>query len=369
LSHFARQGYHPAAMPFRIPATTLLDIKAQRICLIKPTALGDVVQTLPLLGMLRSRFPAASISWVVRRAFADLLTGHPDLTEIIPFHRSGPWRDSLRLLRLLKQRRFDLVLDLQGLFRTAVMTWATGSALRVGLEAAREGANLACNCVVPDSGRNIPAHVRYWRVAESLGMANHPRIAVVPTGPPESAWLADRLQNLPRPMLAIHPGAGWETKRWPVEKFAEIARRFEGTVAVVGSAGERRLGATVVEAARSRNRPALNLAGETTLKQLAALLGTADAVVSNDSGPMHLAAAMGTTVVGIFTCTSPILSGPAGSNHELISTAVPCAASYHKTCPLYGRSHLACLAEVPVERVWNALQRVLDRRLPTARPA
>jgi lipopolysaccharide heptosyltransferase II len=356
-------------MPFRIPATTLLAINAQRICLIKPTALGDVVQTLPLLGMLRSRFPAASISWVVRRAFADILKGHPDLTEIIPFHRKGPWRDSLQLLKLLRHRRFDLVFDLQGLFRTAVMTWATGSAVRVGLETAREGASLSCNCVIPDSGPRSPAHLRYWRVAEALGMANHPRVAVIPTGPPESAWLTEQLRNLPRPLLAIHPGAGWETKRWPVEKFAEIARRFEGGVIVVGSTSERQLAVPIVDAARPRNRRVLNLAGETNLKQLAVLLGAADVVVSNDSGPMHIAAAMGTPVVGIFTCTSPILSGPAGSNHELISTAVPCAASYHKKCPLRGPSHLACLAEVPVDRVWNAVARVLDRRMPTARPA
>jgi ADP-heptose:LPS heptosyltransferase len=129
------------------------------------------------------------------------------------------------------------------------------------------------------------------------------------------------------------------------------------------------LGGPIIEAARSQNRPAINLAGETTLKQLAVLMGAAEAVVSNDSGPMHLAAAMGTPVVGIFTCTSPILSGPAGSSHELISTAVPCAASYHKRCPLHGPSHLACLAEVPVDRVWNALLRILGRRMPTARPA
>src|SRR5262249_55047860 len=251
-------------MPFRIPVTSLIDTNAQRICLIKPTALGDVVQTLPLLGMLRSRFPAASISWVVRRAFADILKGHPDLTEIIPFHRKGAWRDSLQLLKLLRHRRFDLVFDLQGLFRTAVMTWATGSAVRVGLEAAREGASLACNCVIPNSGPRIPAHLRYWRVAEALGMANHPRVPVIPMGPPESAWLAERLRNLPRPLLVIHPGAGWETKRWPAEKFAEIARRFEGTVVVVGSAGERPLGEPILAAARSRNRPVLHLAGETT---------------------------------------------------------------------------------------------------------
>src|SRR5262249_47497110 len=157
-------------------------------------------------------------------------TGHPDLTEIIPFHRSGPWRDSLRLLQLLKNRRFDLVFDLQGLFRTAVMTWATGSGMRGGLETAREGAHLPCHCVIPDPGRRIAAHLRYWRVAETLGMANPPRVAVIPTGAAETGWLAERLRNLPRPVLAIHPGAGWETKRWPVEKFAEIARRFDGAV-------------------------------------------------------------------------------------------------------------------------------------------
>jgi lipopolysaccharide heptosyltransferase II len=249
------------------------------------------------------------------------------------------------------------------------MTWATGAPLRVGLEAAREGASLACNCVLPDSDRDVPAHVRYWRVAEALGMAHHPQVTVIPTTDSEAAWRAARLRELPRPLLAIHPGAGWETKRWPVEKFAEIARRFEGTVVVVGSAGERRLAAAVIETSSSRHKPALNLAGETTLKQLAALLGAADVVVSNDSGPMHLAAAMGTPVVGIFTCTSPLLSGPAGMNHELISTAVPCAASYHKRCPKRDTSHLACLSELPVERVWNAVKRVLDRRRPAAQPA
>jgi lipopolysaccharide heptosyltransferase II len=369
LSLFAGRRYYPADMPFRIPATDLRDIDARRVCLIKPTALGDVVQTLPLLGMLRRRFPAAAISWVVRRAFSDLLTGHPDLTEIIPFHRRGGWREFLQLLRLLKNRRFDLVVDLQGLLRTGIMTWETGAAVRVGLESAREGANLACNCVIRDSGPGVPAHLRYWRVAEALGLPNHPRVAVVPTTTADIAWLADRTGGLPRPLLAIHPGAGWETKRWPADKFAEIARRFQGSVVVIGSAAERGLAARIVEATAGRRNPTLNLAGETSLKQLAALLGAADLLVSNDSGPMHLAAAMGTSVVGIFTCTSPVLSGPAGTNHELISTGVPCAASYRKSCPMRGKSHLGCLAEIPVDRVWNAVARILDRRHPAARPA
>src|SRR5579872_5199638 len=205
-------------MPFRISSTRLLEIDARRICLIKPSSLGDVVQTLPLLGMLRRRFPTATLSWVVRRDLADLVIGHPDLAEVIPFHREGTWRQSWQLLGLLKRRRFDLVFDLQGLFRTGVMTFATGAAVRVGLETAREGANLACNCIVPGSGRNVPAQRRYWRVAEALGMADHPRSAVIATTSADASWLATQLRYLPRPIMAIHPGAGWVTKRWTTEK-------------------------------------------------------------------------------------------------------------------------------------------------------
>jgi lipopolysaccharide heptosyltransferase II len=355
-------------MPFRIPCSDLLRVDAQRICIVKPSALGDVVQVLPVLGMLRQRFPTATISWVVRRSLSDVLTGHPDLTEVIPFHRRGNWGDSFRLLRLLGQRRFDLVFDMQGLLRSAAMTLATRAAIRAGLEAAREGAGLAYNCVLPDSGHRVPAHLRYWRVAEALGMANHPRTSTIPTTEAENAWLGDRLRHVPRPILAIHPGAGWKTKCWPAEKFAEIARRFPGSVVVVGAPSERRLASGVVEAAATRQNLVLNLAGETSLKQLAVLLQSVDVLVSNDSGPMHVAAAQGTPVVGIFTCTSPDLSGPPGTKHEFVSTGVSCAASYHKTCPRWGPAHLACLGEVSVDRVWNALARILERR-QTARRA
>ncbi|HEY2253273.1 MAG TPA: glycosyltransferase family 9 protein [Planctomycetaceae bacterium] len=367
-------GISSAAMSFRIPPSWLLDIDAGRICLIKPSALGDVVQTLPLLGMLRRRFPSATVSWVVRRDLADLVTGHPDLTEVIPFHRDGAWREWRQLLGLLRRRRFDLVFDLQGLFRTGIMTFATGAGVRVGLQTAREGANLACNCILPDSGRSVPAHQRYWRVAQALGRANDSRAGVVPATPADASWLAEQLRHLPRPIMAVHPGAGWETKRWPVEKFGEIARRFAGSVVIVGGPSERLPGSQIILATADSPKPTLNLAGQTTLKQLAVLLKAVDLLVTNDSGPLHLAAAVETPVVGIFTCTNPLVSGPAmsgptGQMHELISTSVACAASYCKACPHSGAAHLACLAELSVERVWRAVECVLDKRRSTARPA
>lgn len=352
----------------RIPPSRLLDVEARRICLIKPSALGDVVQTLPLLPVLRERFPRARIAWVVNAEYADLLDGHPQLDEIIRFQRRGSWGDWIGLLRTLRRRRFDLVFDLQGLLRTGVMTASTGAAVRVGLETAREGANLACNCIVPDTGREVPAHLRYWQVAEAIGMGERRREPFIEVPQRIQRWAREQVHGLSPPLLAVHPGARWITKRWPVEKFAAIAakavRLYGASVVILGSPGERKLGALFEEWLRRfvPSAKVCNLAGRTTLKQLAAVLQSADVLLTNDSGPMHLADALGTPVLGLFTCTSPLRSGPAGERHELVTTTVPCAGSYRKRCPYWGRHHLACHAELSTARVWQGLVRLMDRQ-------
>ena len=346
----------------------LLTIDARRVCLIKPSALGDVVQTLPLVPILRERFPRARLAWVVNRPLADLLDGVPGLDEVIPVDRRGSIWSWLRLLGDLRRRRFDLVFDLQGLLRTGIMTAATGATLRVGLESAREGAGLACHVTLPDTSRLVPAHLRYWRVAEALGLGDRRRDAAVPVRVEDHRWAAEQFRDVRRPWLAVHPGARWKTKVWPVEKFAAIAarafRQFGFSTAIVGGPDER-LAAARLEHLLRRFVPAahvLNLAGGTTLKQLAAVLTASDLMLSNDSGPMHLAAAVGTPVVGIFTCTSPVRSGPPGARHALVSADLPCAGSYRKRCPHRGRKHLACMEELSIERVWQALARLAAGR-------
>ena len=118
-----------------------LDVR--RICVIKPSALGDVVQSLPLLPVLHERFPNATISWVINHEFADLLEGHPYLHELLHYHRRGSAGQHLQLLQDLRQRQFDLVFDLQGLMRSGVMSAATGASLRIGLGNSRECSSLA----------------------------------------------------------------------------------------------------------------------------------------------------------------------------------------------------------------------------------
>lgn len=354
----------------------LINLSSQdvrRIGVIKPSAFGDVVQTLPLLPVLKERFPQAAISWVIRSELADLVAGHPHLDEVVPFQRRGGWPAWRTLLKTLRARRFDLVFDLQGLLRTGVMTWATRAPLRVGLQTAREGSQHACHLLLADSGPLVPASQRYWRVAEALGLGDRNRETLIGIPKRDVRWAETELAKLKGPVLAIHPGARWETKRWPVENFAVIAsravRRFGFSAVLLGGRDER-LTASRLEFDLRRFAPAgriANLCGESTILQLAALLQRVDVLLTNDSGPMHLAAGLKTPVLGIFTCTNPVRSGPAGDEHELVTTTLPCADCYKKQCPLR-RGRLGCLTEVTTDRVWSAFLRLM-RRHATRRAA
>lgn len=337
-------------------------LNVRRICVIKPSALGDVVQSLPVLHLLRQRFPDSHIAWVINRELTDLVSGHSCLNEIIPFDRRGGFADWFHLLRRLRESRFDFVLDLQGLLRTGAMCLATAAPLRVGLQTAREGSRWTYHHALHDSGVQVPAHRRAWRLADELGLAElipHTEISIPES---EQAWAADLRTRITGPLLIISPGTRWQTKQWPVRHFADVARqalRHLGmSVFVVGGRGEVALAQELVDivkrvAPRGEIR---NLAGQTSIKRLAALMQQADLVLSNDSGPMHLAAGLGTPVVGVFTCTSPVRSGPPGTQHQLVATELPCAASYCKRCPQGGAGHLACFEELTPDRVWQAFQ-------------
>ena len=167
--------------------------------------------------------------------------------------------------------------------------------------------------------------------------------------------------------IALHLGAAWATKRWPVGKFADEgfrAAKRSAAIVLVGGPGDRGGARDFLSQLTQHGdgQRVLNLVGQSTLKQLAALLQQVEILVSNDSGPMHLAAAVGTPVVGIFTCTSPYRSGPPGELHELVSTQVDCRGSYRKRCPHRGSEFQKCLNELDVERVWSALTRVIARK-------
>ncbi len=208
----------------------LHQLRPRRIALLKPSALRDIVHALPVLTALRRRYPDAFICWVVNRSYQPLLDGHPDLDESLAFDRGASrsgWLAALasyrRFAAELRRRRFDLVLDLQGLFRSAVMALVTGAGRRVGLGSAREGARWFYTDVVPvpDYDRTHAVQ-RCWRVAEALGAEGPPRF-VVPVRPDARLWAEQQLRLLPRPWVMLAVGSRWRTKRWPPGHFAALA--------------------------------------------------------------------------------------------------------------------------------------------------
>jgi lipopolysaccharide heptosyltransferase I len=346
----------------RIP---LREYPAERIALIKPSALGDIIHSLPVLSALRQRYPAAAITWVVNRAYAPLLRGHPDLDDTLVFDRSAIGASWLRacaayqrFCRQLRDRRFDLVIDLQGLLRSGVMTWASRAERRVGLSTAREGATWFYNDVVPVKDFNaIHAVDRYWLVAQALGVGDGPKTFRVFIGETERQWAAATLREYPRPWMAIGPGSRWVTKRWLPGHFADIARRaqerFGGTAVFIGGSDEQHLSE---EVARRLGGATLDLTGRTTLPQLAALLDQADVMVANDTGPLHLAAALGRPLVAPYTCTRVALNGPFGAEAGAVETRIWCRGSYITKC-----SRLECMSELTPDRVWPILKETLER--------
>jgi lipopolysaccharide heptosyltransferase I len=344
---------------------SLRDLDAQRIALLKPSALGDIVHSLPILTALRRRFPHAHIAWIVNRAYEPLLLGHPDLDETIAFDRgaarSGWWaatRSWLRFLRDLRRKRFDLVVDLQGLLRTALMTQATGAARRVGLSSAREGATWFYSDVIAVSQPNeMHAVDRYWLVAEALGVGDEPKNFHVPIAETARAWAREQLRGCPRPWLAVGVGSRWLTKRWPPQHFAALTqralRRFGGTAVFVGGRDE----AALAQATRQQViGPARDLTGRTSLPQLAAVLEQTDVMLANDTGPLHLAVALGRPVIAPYTCTKVVRTGPYHAAGGAVESRVWCQGSYLKRC-----SRMECMTELTPDRLWPLLHEVLLR--------
>ena len=336
---------------------------AERIALLKPSALGDIIHALPVLTALRRRYPHTHITWVVNQVYAPLLCGHRDLDDVLPFDRRAShrgWRAAVRswltFLSELRRRRFDLVIDLQGLSRTALMMAATGAKRRVGLSTAREGATWTYTDVVPVADFNaIHAVDRCWRIAEAFGVGDVPKEFHIPIPDDARRWAEATTNGYPRPWLMLGPGARWMTKRWPPQHFAALARRawdiFGGTVFFVGGDEETPAALAV---RRRLSGPSLDLTGRTTLPRLAALLERADAMLANDTGPLHLAAALGRPIVAPYTCTRVRLNGPYPLQAGAIETTVPCRGSYIKRC-----RRLACMAELTPERLWPSLAEVL----------
>jgi len=296
----------------------------ERILLIKPSSLGDIVMALPALSALRRSFPQAHLTWLIRPEFAPLLEGHPHVDEVIPFDRKSlgrAWhspralRELVSLIARLRRSRFDAVLDLQGLFRSASLAWLSGSRQRFGPHG-RELAHWFYTTSLPPRREWVHV-VDYWlRLVAALGVSDLKVEFVLPEKPVARAAAQSLLvrHGVDRQRYAvIIPGSAQVSKCWPPERFAALADRLtaEHGLAVVAT-GSRSESRAVQEIGRLAQHPVADLAGQTSLPELVEVLRGADLVVSNDTGPGHIAAALGRPLVMMFSWSNPLRVGPYG---------------------------------------------------------
>lgn len=335
----------------------------ENVLIIKPSSFGDIIHALPVASRIRQSFPGANISWLVNSQYGRLLEHNPCVDRVIPFHRHL-WRKTgtlpkalisfAGLCRELRKARFDTVLDLQGLFRSGFFTALTGAAARAGFATARERAPVFYNRKVAVPPGDLHAVDRYLLVADALGCTEGKVAFPVGIGKSEERWAANLFSGEPHStVVGLAPSARWETKRWPAEYFSGLGDTLSSkgrTVAVVGGpAGE---GANVVELMKGRKIAALGIADPL---KLAALLKRLDVLVTNDSGPMHLAAAVGTPVVALFGPTNPRRTGPYGDRHTVICAPVDCRPCYRRVCET-GKD---CMRRISVETVREAVENIL----------
>jgi len=289
------------------------------VLIIRPSALGDVARTVPALVSLKHAWPDAGIDWLVREGYEPVLAHHPALAETLAFPagrdaETGKGRAvrMLDVLSLIRRRRYDLVIDLQGLARSGIMTGLSRAAHRVGFADARELAWLGYNQRI-DAPRTLHAVTRTLKLIAGLGIEPVTDLSLY-VGDEDRAWFANWADDVgvaPGRFLCIAPTARWQCKCWPATHFAEAAERLlaesdlADRVVVLASPAEREMVKPMLD--RLGTRAAMP---STHVGQLMAVLAKARLLLCNDSAPLHLAVGLHTPLVSIFAATDPGLVGP-----------------------------------------------------------
>jgi len=339
---------------------------SKRILIVKLSSIGDVVMTLPVAGALRRRFPSAYIAWAVGPAAEEVVAGNPHLSEVLVVggRRNGegvraapPLTELWRLRRELRQIGFEVTLDLQGLFKSAAVAYLSGARERIGFRSWREGTFLLNNRRVVAYRPEAHAVDLYLDFAKIMGAEREPvefRIAVSE----EDKRKVDELLGGRDKLVAMIPGARWESKLWPTERFAAVAKglaeEFGLRPVVVGAAGDKRLGALIAAACKHE---VIDLTGKTTLKQAAEVFRRCRVTVGNDTGPLYISAAMGTPTVAVFGPSDARRLGPYGEGHAKVVARVACAPCRNRKC-----RPRKCMEAISVERVLAAARGLLAGR-------
>lgn len=293
-----------------------------KILIIKPSALGDIVQALPVLTGLKRRWPAAQIDWVVNDSLKEILEGHACLRRTVLYPRKR-WTSPMRFPEMwrwgkaLRAEKYDMTIDLQGLLRSALMTWAANAPRRLGLLSAREGSRAVYNEVIADTA--ISAAERYLTTLEHLDIPAQPLDFQLVARAPLPEVLVDF-----GPYVALHPYSRWRTKLWPWRYYQELVDSMpERKFVVVGE------GPWFPLEAKER---LIDLRGKLSISTLVTVLDRARVVLSTDSGPAHIAGALGRPTLVLFGATDWRKTKPSGAHVVVQTHALFCSPCLKRTC-------------------------------------
>lgn len=329
----------------------------RRILLIKPSSLGDIVHAMPVVVAFKQNWPSAHLTWLVKREWAELVQRIEGVDAVWPVDPTlASWVGQAMALRA---QRFDLVVDLQGLLRSALVAQVTGCAQLVGFANGREGSSWLYSHRVAVPTRELHAVDRYLLVAAELGVPVKDvpqfRFRLLSQDVTTLRELFRRKGiDLDAPWVAMNVSARWQTKRWPAASFAavatQLAARGIGPLVVIGGPDEREASGLVRSLAAC---PVVDLTGETPIGLLPALLSKACVLITNDSGPMHVAAAVGRPVVSIFGPTSAVRTGPYGVGHTVLTHDLRCRPCFSRVCR--NAVPMECLESITPEQVVAAV--------------
>lgn len=327
--------------PRAYSGVVMSDAPPRRILLVRPSALGDVCRTVPVLASLKRQFPEARIDWLVQEEFVEAVSGHPDLERVVPFprRRLGRWwylsgegrRTFAGLVRALRGgdgARYDLAIDCQGLVRSGIFTLISGARRRVGFADARELGWMGYT----ERHRVESTHTvdRMLGLIEAAGIEP---IRAMGLHVPPGAEVDERLRG--RRYAVVAPTSRWAGKRWPADRFARVIEAMLGMgagldgVAIVASEGERDQCGEVL-ALCDRDDRVIDLVGATSVGGLMALIEGSVFVLANDSAALHMAVGFDRPFVGLFGPTRVDRVGPYGRDGDVIQAEVPGDGVTHK---------------------------------------
>ena len=347
------------------------------ILIVRLSAIGDVIHTLAAVAPLRRHFPGCTITWVAEETAAELIKGYPGIDRLIVSRRKQ-WLKDLKKLRWthaavetgqflgqLRQDSYDLILDFQGLFKSGILVFFARGRRKLGYANAREASTLFYTEKAPAPDFNEHAIKRHMALIHFLGVGeSSPDFAPLYSRSDETSIekLFDS-EHIDRhkPVVAFHPSAMWKTKQWPRERVAGLCDMLQEQcncqVLFVGGAEEKKYLGQICALVRGK---AVNLAGRTSLKELACLISKAALLLSMDSGPMHISCAVGTPAVGLFGPTATWRTGPFGENDRIIRKQLSCSPCFKKAkCP---EGHHRCMQNITVEEVFKICCNYLENR-------